>query len=66
MTHSKDPEPSSTGRTTTEAPASEEVWETLLPPMPKARPFPTRPTHWPRRRTRLTRPNNHDKENSDG
>ncbi|MBN9103601.1 MAG: hypothetical protein J0I14_01235 [Propionibacteriaceae bacterium] len=41
---------------------SEEVWEAVLPPRTKARPYPGRPTHWPHRRARRTRArrrNNH-------
>ncbi len=41
---------------------SEEVWEAVVPPRNKARPFPGRPTHWPHRRARRTRArrrNNH-------
>jgi hypothetical protein len=33
-----------------------EVWETLKPAPRRARAYPTRPTHWPRRRTRRSRP----------
>jgi hypothetical protein len=33
-----------------------EVWETLKPAPRRARAYPTRPTHWPRRRARRSRP----------
>lgn len=41
------------------------VWEVIRPAPGKARPYPTRPTHWPRRRPRRGRPGRPDQPNGD-